>query len=759
MQRRRIEVRGIVQGVGFRPHVYALARRLGLGGFVQNRQDAVRIEVEGEAATLDRFVHELQEHPPARARVDAIQCQLRSMRGEHTFAIRDSEAVSGGTAPIGPDVAVCSACVAELFDPANRRHRYPFISCAECGPRLTIVISAPYDRVRTTLRSFSLCQKCQAEYDDPNDRRFHAQTIACEECGPRVALYDNRGETVEAADPLAGFVAALRQGRIGAIKGLGGYHLCCDAGNAAVVETLRLRKQRDEKPLAIMVADLTAAERICKVSLQEKQLLGSPQSPIVLLQRNSATQAAIADAVAPGNPELGVMLPYTPLHHLLLRAMTPSALVLTSGNRSDEPIAYQDDNAFTRLSGIADLLLAHDRPIHVRCDDSVARIVAREISPLRRSRGFAPSPISLPFASPRPILAVGGQLKSVFALGSGSNAFLSHHLGDLDDLETYRAFERDLSSYQGLLGIEPQVIAHDLHPDYASTRYAVASGLPAVAVQHHHAHLASCLAEHGEREPAIGVTFDGAGLGTDGAIWGGEFLVGDYTGFRRAAHLRYVPMPGGELAAREPWRMAAAHLIDANCSLDCLQPHVPLATLQMTATMLERKINSPLTSSMGRLFDAVAAMTGVRLRSSYEGQAAMELQWLAARSSDSGVDSWEPVERGESQCLVLDTRPLIRQIAGDMARGVPPAVVARRFHRTVVQWILQVCRRIRFETGLQKVALTGGVFHNQYLATEAASLLAAENFVVYTHHQVPAGDGGLSLGQLAVAAHRPELER
>ena len=752
MQRHQIEVRGIVQGVGFRPHVYALAKRLGLSGFVQNRRGCVCIEVEGEPAALDRFVSELHKHPPEMARVDSIRCLLRPLVGEDSFSIRGSEIVRAGQASVAPDVAVCEACVKELFDPGNRRFRYPFISCTQCGPRLTIITAAPYDRARTTLRSFPLCSLCRAEYDDPLDRRFHAQTIACASCGPRLTLLDRDGAALKTDDPINTFAAALKQGRIGAIKGLGGYHLCCDAGNAATVELLRSRKRREEKPFALMIADVASTAQLCDISPEEQAALRSRQGPIVLLRRKANGRLPVADGVAPGNPELGVMLPYTPLHHLLLQAVAPAVLIMTSGNRSGEPLAYQDDEAVERLEEIVDLFLMHDRPIHVPCEDSVIRVADRQFSPLRRARGFAPAPLLLPFSCPKPVLAVGGQLKATFALGTGSEAFVSHHLGDLDHLYAYRAFERDLALYQELLGIEPQVVAHDFHPDYASSRYAAACKLPAVAVQHHHAHLASCLAEHGLKEPAIGVILDGAGLGTDAAIWGGEFLVGGYRGFRRAAHLRYVRMPGGETAAREPWRMAVAHLLDAGCSLDALSLHVRPGTLRTVATMIERNVNVPRTSSMGRLFDAVAAMCGLRLRSSYEGQAAMELQWRAMQSSERRVYSWDLGEDGD-ECLIVDPRPMIREIAAEIAGGVSASEIARRFHLTVVQSIVEICDHIRKDTSLDRVALSGGVFMNTLLTAEAVSQLNQRGFTVYAHRQVPANDGGLSLGQLAVAAH------
>jgi hydrogenase maturation protein HypF len=540
-----------------------------------------------------------------------------------------------------------------MFDPADRRYRYAFLNCTNCGPRLTIITGAPYDRDCTTMAAFPMCAACREEYEDPGNRRFHAQPTACADCGPQLELLDRHGKRINNNDPLSFFVAALRAGRIGAMKGLGGYHLVCDARDSQVVGELRRRKHRDEKPFALMLRDIEAVETLCEVSGPEKELLLSAQRPIVLLHKRSAS--GIAGQVAPANPYLGVMLPYTPLHHLLMHEMDGIPLVMTSGNRSDEPIAYEDADAVKRLAGIADLFLTHNRPIHVHCDDSVTRIVAGQELPLRRSRGYAPQPISLPFACSRPILAVGGQFKGTFAFGRERHAFLSHHLGDLDHLDAFQAFVRDITLCEELFALQPEMIAHDLHPDYAATRYAMqrASGgrkppgdvttrrlTPSarlIGVQHHHAHIASCMAEHGLAGPVVGVAWDGTGYGTDGAIWGGEFLIGDYRRFRRAAHLRYVGMPGGDRAIREPWRMALAHLRDASGSLHLLERRLPANAIRTVAQMLERRFNTPSTSSAGRLFDAVAALAGVKDRVSYEGQAAIELEWLATGKRAEGA--------------------------------------------------------------------------------------------------------------------------
>jgi hydrogenase maturation protein HypF len=768
-KRLAIAVRGTVQGVGFRPYVYGLASRLALGGFVLNRAGGVLIEVEGEESVLDLFLAELPGRTPPLARIEDLEWEPREPRGDDRFRIAASEAESGGPVFVSPDVATCEECLAELFDPSDRRFRYPFLNCTNCGPRLTIVTGAPYDRRLTTMAAFAMCGACRAEYEDPTDRRFHAQPTACPACGPRLQLHDGKGRPVDEADPLREFAAALRDGRIGALKGLGGYHLVCDARNAAAAGELRGRKHRDEKPFAVMVADAEAAEALGAVAPSERALLGSSRRPIVLLRKHSAT--VIADAVAPGNPLLGVMLPYTPLHHLLAWEVGGIPLVMTSGNRSDEPIAYRDADALSRLAGIADVFLTHDRPIHVRCEDSVTRVVGGAESPIRRSRGSAPKPVALPWECPCPILAVGGQLKGTFALGRGRHAFLSHHLGDLDHFAAYRAFETDIALYEQIFDVRPIILAHDMHPDYASTRYAQGrvrdaeeanptggDGPRLLAVQHHHAHMASCMAERGLTGPVIGVTFDGTGYGPDGTVWGGEFLTGDYREFQRAAHLRCIRMPGGEQAVREPWRMALAHLIDAGRNGLLPQSAVPESAQRTVRAILERGINSPPTSSAGRLFDAVAALAGVRDRVSYEGQAAIELEWLAEKVPPAGTYPFDlaPTREGEppEPVLLVDTRPLIRAVARDADAGTAAAVIARRFHSTVVELIAAVCGRLRDESGLDEVVLSGGVFLNALLTVEVSDRLTADGFRAYRHRLVPPNDGGLSLGQLAVAAHR-----
>jgi hydrogenase maturation protein HypF len=750
MQRRAILVRGIVQGVGFRPFVYNLATRLRLHGFVRNQTGTLLIEIEGEPSSLEQFLANLADRPPPLAHIEHVSWEPRPVRGENDFRIEASEADSASPVFISPDVATCPDCLAELLGRRDRRHGYPFLNCTNCGPRLTIITGAPYDRPRTTMAGFSMCEACRDEYEDPANRRFHAQPTACAACGPILTLLDAAGRPIATDNPLAVFGASLCRGRIGALKGLGGYHLACDARDPSAVAELRRRKHRDEKPFAIMVPDVAAAEALAEVGPAERALLTSPRCPIVLLRKRHG--GAVAEAVAPRNPYLGVMLPYTPLHHLLVRAVNRHPLVMTSGNRSDEPIAYRDENALEQLAGIADLFLVHNRPIHVRCDDSVTRVIDGVEMPLRRSRGYAPWPIELPFECPQPILAVGGQLKGTFALGRGRQALVSHHMGDLDHYEAFRAFEKDVALYERLFGVEPRAIVHDLHPDYVTSACARSranhAGIALLTAQHHHAHMASCMAEHGLTEPVIGVSFDGTGYGPDGTVWGGEFLVGGYADCRRAAHLRCVGMPGGEQAIHQPWRMAIAQMRDAGAELPALRARLLPVELRSVERMLERGFNTPLTSSAGRLFDAVAALAAVRDRVSYEGQAAVELEWLASEVAPDGAYPFE-LRQTDAAPLVVDTRPLIRAIVADSASA---AKIARRFHSTVVEIIVAVCQRLCESTGLTAVVLSGGVFLNAILTREVTARLGADAFRVYRHRLVPPNDGGLSLGQLAIAA-------
>jgi hydrogenase maturation protein HypF len=753
--RRSILVRGIVQGVGFRPRVHGLASRLGLAGFVRNSTDGVQIEVEGAASALDEFVASLTAEAPPLARVDAVTSVSLPGRGERAFRIeRSALTAHDGPVLLSPDVATCGNCVRELFDPADRRYRYPFINCTDCGPRLSIIEAAPYDRSRTTMARFAMCDQCLAEYGDPGGRRFHAQANACAACGPRLVVLDAKGDTMEVADPLAHAVDAIRSGEIVALKGLGGYHLACDATNSGAIAALRERKHRDEKPLALMVNDTEQAAALCVLTPEELRLLRSSERPIVLLKRRRGVEN-VADGIAPASGPLGLMLPSTPLHHLLTSALLDRPLVMTSGNRAEEPTITADEDAVPSLRGVADLFLVHDRRIHLRGDDSVVKVMSGRPVLFRRSRGYAPRTVPLPTPLAQATLAVGGHLKNTCALGSGASALLTPHIGDLDDRRAYASFVDVIAHHESLFGVVPTRLVHDLHPDYASTRYALArgarDGVSLVAVQHHHAHMTSVLAEHQLVGDAIGVTFDGTGYGTDGTVWGGEFLLGDCGAFRRVAHLRPVPLPGGEQAVREPWRAALAHLIDAGQDPGRIVPEgVSPSTVRALQQMVERRIRSPLCSSAGRLFDVAAALSGLGGRTSFEGQAAMALEALVGDAPSDGTYPFGLDDTAET--LVVDTRPLVCALLADRRAHVAPATMARRFHDTLAALIVCVCARARDASGVETVALGGGVFQNAILSEQAETLLSSEGFRVYRNVQVPPNDGGLAFGQLAIVA-------
>jgi hydrogenase maturation protein HypF len=753
LTRTRVRVEGIVQGVGFRPFVHALAGRLGLAGLVGNDAGGVFVEVEGSAETVERFLEALAAEAPPLAVIERVTATPLEPTGVAGFAIAPSLAGGDRQTLVSPDTATCADCLRELADPADRRYRYPFINCTNCGPRFTIVRDVPYDRPATTMAAFELCADCAREYGDPADRRFHAQPVCCPACGPSLALLDRRAVPAD-GDPLAGAAARLRDGAVVAVKGLGGYHLAADAGSEPAVAALRARKHREDKPFAVMVADLEAARRLCEVGPAEEAMLASSRRPIVLLRRR-AEGAAVAAPVAPGNRSLGVMLPYTPLHHLLL-AEVGRPIVLTSGNVSDEPIAYQDAEALERLGGIADWFLVHDRPIHVRADDSVVRTFGGRELPLRRSRGFAPQPLALPWPFPRHVLACGAELKHTFCLAKGGHAFLSHHIGDLENYETYRSFTEGVAHFRRLFDVDPEVVAHDLHPEYLSTKYALElDGVELEGVQHHHAHVAACLADNGEAGPVIGVAFDGLGFGTDGTIWGGELLVADLRGFRRAGHLEQVPMPGGAAAIREPWRMAAAWL---DAALEGVTPE-RLAVVDRNRDRWEQVVAlgrsgmaAPVTSSAGRLFDAVAAILGVRDTVNYEGQAAVELEQLA----DPGESAAYParVAEADDEPLRLGGADLVRAVVDDLSAGVAPALIAARFHNGLAAATVAACDTLREQTGLGTVALSGGVFQNMLLLERTVADLEARRFRVLTHSRVPPNDAGISLGQAAIAGAR-----
>ena len=709
-QRRRFRVTGVVQGVGFRPFVYGLARRHALAGFVLNDGEGVVIEAEGAGSELERFAAALVEEAPSLARVAAVAAGPVPLVGEREFRVAAS-ASSGRSALIPPDVATCDDCLRELFDPRDRRYRYPFVNCTQCGPRFTIVERGPYDRPNTTMRGFPLCDECRREYEDPADRRFHAEPIACPTCGPGLSM------------PLEDAVEHLRRGRIVAVKGLGGYHLACDAGNERAVARLRARKHREEKPFALMTPE---PDLVAEVGEEEWGLLRSTERPIVLLRRNRCPSAPVARSVAPGNAFLGVMLPYTPLHHLLCGDFG-RPLVMTSGNRSDEPIAFDDAEARQRLAGIADAFVAHDRPIYRRCEDSVVRAAF----PIRRSRGFVPSAVPLPVRARRPIVGAGAELKSTFCVARDDEAFLSAHLGDLDSEAAYLAFHSDLELYLEMLGVEPEVVAHDLHPEYLSTKWALQQDRDTVGVQHHHAHAAACLAEHGEQGPALALVFDGTGYGTDATLWGGELLRCDLADFERLAFLDPLPLPGGEAAIREPWRVAAV-------CLDTAGLPVPWPQWHLVAQSLE--VNAPRSSGLGRVFDAVAAVLGVRTAITYEGQAAIELEQVAGATP---AEPW-PWRFG-------DPIELVARSHEELARGRPRNEIAAAFHETVAAGAAAACEEAG-EPGT--VVLSGGSFQNLRLLASTRRRLEERGFRVLTHRRVPPNDGGISYGQAAVAAMR-----
>ncbi|SMF45684.1 carbamoyltransferase HypF [Streptomyces sp. Amel2xC10] len=770
--RRRIVVRGVVQGVGFRPYLYGLATELALVGHVTNTPEGVVAEVEGAAGAVTRFCDRIAVQAPPLARVESVHHEEVPAIGGDAFTILASRTEGPARTLVSPDTATCADCRAELADPADRRYRHPFVNCTHCGPRFTIVTGLPYDRTHTTMAGFPMCADCAREYADPADRRFHAQPVACPNCGPRLRLVGADGGELDGdgvMDPVGRARALLARGAIVAVKGLGGYHLACDAANGTAVDLLRRRKARGDKPFAVMARSVDDIRALVRMGPEERSLLEDAARPIVLLRRRpgAAVGGAYAEAVAPGSPDLGVMLPYTPLHHLLLGLPGdpegPRLLVMTSGNVSGEPIVTDDTEALERLAHLADAWLTHDRAIHVPCDDSVVRVCDGEPLVLRRSRGYAPLPIALPVPV-GPALAVGGDLKNVFCLGAGDRAWLSAHIGDMDDLGTQQAFAHAVGQLESITGVRPERLAADRHPGYRSARWADrnAAGRPVVRVQHHHAHVAAAMAEHGldGSRPVIGVAFDGTGHGDDGAVWGGEFLLADYDGFTRFGALADVPLPGGDAAVRRPYRMALSHLraaglaraADLPCTAAC-----PADELRVLEQQLERNLNCVPTSSMGRLFDAVSSLAGVCHRSGYEAQAAVELEGAALRAPAGDTVAYTFAlrpERGASGrgTVRADPAPVLAAIVDDLRAGVGPELVAARFHRAVAGLVHRICVRARERHGPDTVALTGGVFANTLLSSACSTALRADGFTVLRHRRVPPGDGGLALGQLMVAS-------
>ena len=757
--RSEILVRGLVQGVGFRPFVYSQASLRDLRGRVRNNTAGVLIEVEGESSDIDKFVSDLTLNAPPLSAIESVDCNHNLAPADYAnFSILESACDGEKFVAISPDVSTCDDCLAELFDPQDRRYRYPFINCTNCGPRFTIIENVPYDREQTTMREFEMCAACRCEYEDPLNRRFHAEPVACAECGPRLFLTQAGAQTSQdVADTISETRALLELGRIVAIKGIGGFHLVCDALNAEAVAQLRSRKYREDKPFAMMASSVAVIREYCEVTDEAEQLLSAPQRPIVLLTKREG--CLISPLVAPGVNNLGFMLPYSPLHQLLL-ADLDRPLVMTSGNISDEPICFTDDVALQQLDKIADYFLLHDRRIHMRTDDSVVRIHRRREMIVRRSRGYAPAPLRTGFKFAQQVLACGAELKNTFCLGRGDHAFISHHIGDLKNLETLNSFHEGIEHFKRLFDLNPDVVAYDLHPDYLSSKYAqgLDDALTKIGVQHHHAHIASCMADNQIDGEVIGVAMDGLGFGTDGRLWGGEFFVANFAEAERIAHLEYVPLPGGEMATREPWRMAAVYLQQTfgdeflNLDLDAVRD-LDRNKWVTLSRMIVTRTNSPETSSMGRLFDAIAALLGVRSFINYEGQAAIELEGLVDAKSPNSY------QFALNETGVITVRDVIRDAVGDLLNGAPAPTVSARFHRAVARLVAQVAERIREERNLNRVALSGGVFQNIFLLEESCELLQGRGFEVLTHNRVPANDGGISLGQAAVANAQISLGR
>jgi hydrogenase maturation protein HypF len=755
-RRARVRVEGTVQGVGFRPYVYRLAGELGLDGFVLNDSEGVLIEIEGGPEPVAVFLTRLEVEAPPLARIELVRAEDREPTGTAGFTIRESPRDGLPDAPVTPDTATCADCLGELFDPSDRRFRYPFTNCTNCGPRFTIVRGVPYDRPFTTMSGFRMCERCQAEYDDPGDRRFHAQPNACPDCGPSVALIDAHGDPIpigKARDAVAALAAELLAGKLAALKGIGGFHLACRADDEDAVALLRSRKHREDKPFAVMAPDLETARELVELDAAAERLLLGPEGPIVLARRRP--EAPVAGSVAPGSRELGVMLPYSPLHHLLL-ADAGTTLVMTSGNISDEPIAYGDDDARARLAEIADVFLLHDRPIQTRTDDSVLRVLTGHTTFLRRSRGYVPASIPLRGGTRLPVLGCGAELKSTFCVAKNERAWVGHHIGDLKNYETLRSFREGVEHFERLFAVTPEVVAHDLHPEYLSTKYATErEDVELVGVQHHHAHMAACLAEHGESGPVLGAIFDGTGYGEDGTVWGGELLLGDLGSFRRVGMLLPVRLPGGERAIRQPWRMACAWLsvaADARPALPrVLEGRVPEGSWERVSELARTGLASPLTTSMGRLFDGVAALCGLRTEVNYEGQAAIELE---AACEHTTLEPYPLALEGSGGLLVLDPRATIEAVSADIAAGASVGSVATRFHAAVAGTTVQACARAASEHGVDRVVLSGGVFQNRRLLTETAAGLEAAGLTVLMPERLPCNDGGIAYGQVAVAAWR-----
>ncbi len=756
--RARIKVKGAVQGVGFRPFIYRLAHQLDLDGWVLNSPQGVVIEAEGEPATLQEFLSLIRSDLPPHATIRSFRHTFLEPCGFNGFEVRTSDSGGQKSALILPDIATCPECLEELFDSTNRRYRYPFINCTHCGPRYSIIEALPYDRGQTTMKHFVLCPACRVEYEDPANRRFHAQPNACPQCGPHLQLWDENGKTLsEKNDALLQAAKNLLNGTILALKGIGGFQLLADARNEKAVKLLRKRKGRDEKPFALMFPSLEAVKEICEISKQEAALLLSPESPITLLQKKASGKNLLADSIAPGNPQLGVMLPYSPLHHLLMTELG-IPVVATSGNRSEEPICTDNREAMKRLSGIADSYLVHDRPIARHVDDSVVRVLLDHTQILRRARGYAPLPIYVNKKMP-PAIAMGGHLKNTVAVSRGEEIFVSQHLGDLDNRETFSAFRSVLADLQRMYDFQPEQVVCDCHPDYLSTQHAEQLGLPVISVQHHIAHVFACMAEHNLEGNVLGASWDGTGYGLDGTVWGGEFFSVSQNTVQRVAHLRTFPLPGAESAVREPRRCALGLLFETTGHFSGMASDLPpfqafkSSELEVLTTALQRKINSPTTSSAGRLFDAVASLTGVRQVTNFEGQAAMDLEYASKGEGSEECYKFKlspkPGEHSHPVWL-LDWRPMILDILNELRAKTPVGLISRKFHNTLVEMIVQTAKKLE----IKDIVLTGGCFQNQTLAEKTVWRLREEGFRPYWHQRIPPNDGGISVGQIVAASRK-----
>ncbi len=756
IKKARISIRGIVQGVGFRPFVYQLATKNRLKGWVCNTSGAVEIEVEGTGEAINCFFNQLNTQPPPLSQIDEIKFHYSQPEGYQAFEIKESQPEKGKYQRISPDIATCALCLKELFDKKDRRYRYPFINCTNCGPRFTIIKDIPYDRSKTTMRNFKMCPECQSEYENPFDRRFHAQPNCCPWCGPHLELVDQNGRFVASKDPISDAAALIKKGEILAIKGLGGFLLACDATNECAVQLLRQRKKRPFKPFALMMLTVDEIKKHCLVSPEEERLLRSTKAPIVLLKCKD--KSFVAPAVAPNLNYLGVMLPYTPLHHLLLREVR-LPLVMTSGNLSEEPIAKDNHEGLRKLKNIADYFLFHNRDIHIRCDDSIVIVENNKEQVIRRARSYAPDPIHLSFKA-KQILACGAELKNTFCITRDEYAFISQHIGDLDNVETLMYFEEMIEHYKKLFRLQPTIVAHDKHPNYLSTRHAQElkskdTKITLVPVQHHHAHIVSCIVDNNAEPPILGVAFDGTGYGEDGCIWGGEFLLADYTTFRRLGHLEYIPMPGGEVAIKKPYRMTMSYLLNLlgketlNKPLQFLEK-VDEFEVEIVKKQIEKGINAPMTSSAGRLFDAVSALLDIRNEVDYEGQAAIELEMLgSAEKERQRIYPFEIVDKNGVK--VTRIGKLFAGILEDLSKGIPKSEIAASFHHTISQIIVRMCQIFTQETEIRQVVLSGGVFQNRLLLMLTRRYLEDAGMNVLTHGKVPCNDGGISLGQAVIA--------